>query len=76
MFGMMGPTRKGEMYRTAEMLVNISKEQGIYFAIALLHDSQYDYDRIKELLPILKDTYGSIKEGFQDEITLKLESNK
>lgn len=58
---MIGATKKGECRRTAEMLVDLAEAQGVYFAIALLFDSLYDADRIKTLLPILKETPGAIK---------------
>ena len=56
-----GGSLKRELYRTAEMLVDISEKQGIYFAIAFLYDSNYDIDQIKTLLSILKNTKNSIK---------------
>jgi hypothetical protein len=58
---MMGSTLEGELHRTAEMLVQIAEEKGVFFAVALLHDSSYDSDRIKALLPILQITRGAIK---------------
>lgn len=56
---MMGATKQGEYCRTAEMLVSVSEQQGIYFAIALLYDMQYSREDIGKLLPILQDTRGS-----------------
>ena len=56
-----GGTLEAELCRTAEMLVEIAEVQGVYFAVALLHDSSYDTDRIKKLLPILQKTRGAIK---------------
>jgi hypothetical protein len=50
-----------ELYRTADMLVEIAKTQGVFFAVALLYDSNYDQERIKKLLPILQKTKGAIK---------------
>ena len=58
---MMDSTLKGELHRTAEMLVSVAKEQGVFFAIALLYDSEYDRERIKALLPILQSTRGAQK---------------
>jgi hypothetical protein len=49
-----------ELVRTAEMLVSITRDQGIYYAIALLYDSNYDSARIAALLPILQHTQGAI----------------
>lgn len=45
----------------AEMLVDITEKQGIYFAIAFLHDSSYDLERIGKLLPILEAQKDAIK---------------
>ena len=59
----MSSTLKGECNRTAEMLVDLAAERGVYFAIALLFDSNYDIERIRILLPILQRTAGAIKEG-------------
>lgn len=56
-----GGTFEGELYRTAEMLVKIAEEQGIYFAIAFVYDSGYTQEDIKKLLPILQNTRGAIK---------------
>lgn len=56
-------TLQAELHRTAEMLVQIAEEKGVYFAIALLYDSSYDLDRIQALLPILQHTEKSIKEN-------------
>jgi len=58
---MMGATKKGEYYRTCEMLVDIAEEKGVFFAIALLLDSSYTAEHIKEILPILQKTRGAIK---------------
>lgn len=59
----MSGTFKGECYRTAEMLVDITETQVIYYAIAFLYDSGYDLDRLKILLPILEKTKGTTKKG-------------
>ena len=57
----MGATLKGECHRTAEMLVDIAEEKGVYFAVALLADSEYDLARLRVLLPILQAKKGAIK---------------
>ena len=54
-------TLDNELKRTAEMLVDITEKQGIYFAIAFLHGSSYDLERIGKLLPILETQKGAIK---------------
>ena len=48
-----------ELIRTSELLVDIAKKNGIYFAIALLYDSNYDIERLGALLPILEKTIGA-----------------
>ena len=54
-----GGSLNQELWRTAEMLVDIANTQGIYFAVALLYDSEYDHARLKALLPILLKTPGA-----------------
>jgi hypothetical protein len=49
-----GGTLNAELKRTAEMLVEITEKQGVYFAIALLHDASYDHKRIKNYYLFLK----------------------
>jgi hypothetical protein len=56
-----GGTLEAELIRTAEMLVSIADEQGMFFAIALLVDSSYDWERTRKLLDVLKTTRGAIK---------------
>jgi len=56
-----GGTLKQELHRTAQMVVELSADLGVYFAVALLLDSEYDRDRIRALLPILEKTRGAIK---------------
>lgn len=55
-----GGTLQQELVRTAEMLVNLSEDQGIYFAIALLVDSSYDHARMSKLLPVLQTTRNAV----------------
>lgn len=57
----LGGSLDRELERTAEMLVSIAETQGVYFAVAMLYDSNYDSDRIKKLLPILQKQDGAIK---------------
>ena len=56
-----GGSLQAELIRTAEMLVQIAQEKGVFFAVAFLYDSSYDTARIKALLPILQNTKGAIK---------------
>jgi hypothetical protein len=56
-----GGTLDAELIRTAEMLVDIAEQQGIFFAVALLVDSSYDWERMQKLLPFLKKTHNAIK---------------
>ena len=55
-----GGTLNQELQRTAEMMVSLSTEQGVYFAIAMLVDSGYDPARMRKLLEPLKYTRGAI----------------
>ena len=54
-----------EYVRTAEMLVELASrsDMGVYYAVALLFDSQYDQTDLRALLPILEKTRGAIKHG-------------
>lgn len=55
-------TKKVELKRSAEMLVDISENQGVYFAVAFIHDSQYhNAEDLKELMGHLQNTNGAIK---------------
>lgn len=72
---MLGGTLKQELYRTAEMLVEIADTQGVYFAVALLLDSSYDPEHIRALLPILEKTKGA-KKNNSNEIRKDNENNK
>ena len=56
-----GGTLDQELQRTAEMMVDITDRQGVYYAVALLFDSNYNTDRLKALLPFLKSIKGAIK---------------
>lgn len=50
-----GPgTKYCEYLRTIELFQNIYKEQGLYFAIAFLYDSQYNRQDLFNMMEILK----------------------
>ena len=55
-----GGTRKGELARSAELVVELAKEQGVFFAIAFLFDIGYTRADIAELLPYLQREKGAI----------------
>ena len=58
---MEGGTVLQELKRSAELLVEIGDEKGVYYVVALLYDMQYDLERIKLLLPILEKQRGAQK---------------
>ena len=65
----MGGTRKGELDRSAVLFENILKDQGIYFALMFLADSDYNNKEIKEIAkrfkPIKKsDKSNKVVHGF------------
>ena len=60
-----GGTLEQELMRTAEMLVELARDKGVYFATALLYDSNYDARRMKALLPILQKTRGALHPGWK-----------
>ena len=50
----MGSTKQAEYMRSAEHFTNIAIEQGLYFALAMLYDSQYSNADIKIILNIME----------------------
>ena len=50
---MFGATKKGEYYRTIELLDTIYQEQGLYFVLAFLWDSQYNREDIHEMMELI-----------------------
>ena len=54
-------SKAAEYKRTAEMLVEIAEEQGVFFSVALLIDIGYTREEMKEVLVWLQDTPGSRK---------------
>jgi len=56
-----GGTLEQELRRTAQMVVELAKGQGVFFAIALLNDSSYGNDRLSKLIPILQETPEAIR---------------
>lgn len=57
----MGGTFKGELHRSAELLVDVANNQGVYYAIAFVHDIGYTHEQVRQLLDILKSKRGAIK---------------
>lgn len=54
-------TLERELQRTADLLIQIAEQQGIYFAVAFLYDSGYDEKRIEKLLLVLQKQKGAMK---------------
>jgi hypothetical protein len=50
-----GGTKHAEYMRSIELLEEIFKTQGIYFALAFLNDSGYDRQDISNMMHILED---------------------
>lgn len=50
----MGGTKKAEYNRSIELFKEIYKAKGLYYALALLYDSQYDRKDIKAMMDILE----------------------
>lgn len=58
-----GPGSKHNEYvRTIELFEQIYKEKGLYFAIALLYDSQYDNKDLLGMMEVLKPGKGKISD--------------
>lgn len=49
-----GTTKQVEYERTAELLVEITEEHGVYFAVALLYDSGYTPHDIKQVMVVME----------------------
>lgn len=61
---MLSSTRKGEQTVSAEMVVSIAKEQGIYLAFQFWYDcGRHSQEEITEFLELLKNTKGAINKG-------------
>lgn len=72
-FSNMGDSVKRELLRTADMLVDIAKNQGVYFSVAFLHDSQTYSDRMPDFLDVFEGTRGA---SFSDsEIDVSLDDS-
>lgn len=52
-------TLKDELKRTAELATRLAETQGVYYAFALLYDTQRPLDT--QFLEILKETKGAFK---------------
>lgn len=50
-----------ELECTAYLLVDIAAEQGVYYAIALIHDIGYNREQVEQLLKFLENTPGARK---------------
>ena len=60
MIGSSRGTRARELARSAEVVVEVAREQGVFFAIAFLFDIGYTRADIAELLPYLQEEKGAI----------------
>ena len=59
---MVGGSKTKEMQVTASLMVEAAEKQGVYFAFALFLDSnRHDTDDIRELLELIRNVKGSIK---------------
>lgn len=51
---MYGGTKKGEYCRSIDLFERIFNEQGTYYALAFLYDSQYEREDLGEMMLIMK----------------------
>lgn len=58
---MMGSTKQGEYMRSAEHFTNIALEKGLYLALTMLYDSQYNNEDIKEILKYMEKDKRNLK---------------
>lgn len=49
-----GATKTGEYYRSIELFEQIFKEKGVYYALAILYDSQYGNEDLKKMMELCK----------------------
>tara|TARA_R100000388_G_scaffold93298_2_gene77692 strand:+ start:511 stop:693 length:183 start_codon:yes stop_codon:yes gene_type:complete len=47
--------KEGELQRTAEYICNIQENQGLFFAIAFLADSQYNNEELQRITQIMSE---------------------
>jgi hypothetical protein len=57
-----GGTKDAEYRRSVEYFEEIYKEQGLYFALAMLYDSGYDRSDILAMMEILKPGKGKLSD--------------
>lgn len=57
-----GGSKNAEYLRTIELFEKIYKEKGLYFALSLLYDSQYDRNDILKMMEILKPGKGKLSD--------------
>ncbi len=56
------PTKIDEYKRSVELFEEIYKEKGLYFALALLYDSQYENKDLLGMLEVLKPGKGKLSD--------------
>ncbi len=54
--GLLRTTLEGEYERTIEMFEQIYRERGLYFAIALLYDSGYKSEDLRNMMTIMENS--------------------
>lgn len=59
-----GGTKEGEFKRSAELIVELTKEKGVYYAIAFLYDIEYTREDISRVLGYLEKESGERRNNF------------
>ncbi len=49
-----GSNKNSEYKKSIELFSEIFEEQGVYYALSFLYDSQYDKDDIKKMMELCK----------------------
>jgi len=69
----MGGSKEAEYRRSIEMFEKIYSEKGLYFALAMLYDSQYGNEDLLGMMEILKPGKGKLsdimKKDSEDEVS-------
>lgn len=56
-FGLMRTTLRGEYERTIELFERVYRDKGLYFAIALLYDSGYKAEDLRNMMTVMEDSH-------------------
>lgn len=70
-----GGTKQQEYKRTIELFKQIYETKGLYYALALLYDSQYDRKDLKAMMDMLETDIRSKVNAIKKEVDKKNNAN-